>query len=410
MASMRAFRASGSTVASARGEPHLRGAADRRQRPAGGDHRLGRDAVPEVGGPADHVLLDDRDLGAEAGRVGGRGVAGRAPADDHEAQRHGARLPIRLEPRRHGRAAAAATVGRVVPRSVLSRATDAVANRLDRRSFIARSALVGSALVTAPDRPPAAAHLGLRRGVQLPGPELRLRIAVLRRLHRVLLRDLRRQRLPGRVADRRVVEGRRLVASAAGRPATTWTATSPAGLRLRRRRHLQRRRATAPPCGCGNGRCDHRKAGLHRVPLRQLQQPAPPASARSSAGSSPAPQPWLLEPTCSAQRRPHRQQHPSATTGRASRGGSPITPVAGDWNGDGKCGHRLLRQPQRPLDAAPDRHDRGPSPVFTYGLTGRRPAGRRRLERRRHRQHRASSARATWHFSNTRLPGRPPPT
>ena len=38
----------------------------------------------------------------------------------------------------------------VVPRSVLSRATDAVANRLDRRSFIARSALVGSALVTAP--------------------------------------------------------------------------------------------------------------------------------------------------------------------------------------------------------------------------------------------------------------------
>ncbi len=37
-----------------------------------------------------------------------------------------------------------------MPRSVLSRATDAVASRLDRRSFIARSALVGSALVTAP--------------------------------------------------------------------------------------------------------------------------------------------------------------------------------------------------------------------------------------------------------------------
>ncbi|MFL6205779.1 MAG: hypothetical protein ACJ739_10560 [Acidimicrobiales bacterium] len=37
-----------------------------------------------------------------------------------------------------------------MPRSVLSRATEVVANRLDRRSFIARSALVGSALVTAP--------------------------------------------------------------------------------------------------------------------------------------------------------------------------------------------------------------------------------------------------------------------
>ena len=50
----------------------------------------------------------------------------------------------------HGRPAATATVEQVVPRTVLSRATEAVANRLDRRSFIGRSALVGSALVTAP--------------------------------------------------------------------------------------------------------------------------------------------------------------------------------------------------------------------------------------------------------------------
>ena len=50
-------------------------APDRGQGAAGGDHRLGRDAVPQVGGAADHVLLDDRDLGAEPGGVGGRGVA-----------------------------------------------------------------------------------------------------------------------------------------------------------------------------------------------------------------------------------------------------------------------------------------------------------------------------------------------
>ena len=61
----------------------------------------------------------------------------------------GPRLPI---PRRAGSRPAGAGhySSMVVPRSVLSRATDAVANRLDRRSFIARSALVGSALVTAP--------------------------------------------------------------------------------------------------------------------------------------------------------------------------------------------------------------------------------------------------------------------
>ena len=55
---------------------------------AGGDHRLGRDAVPEVGGAAHDVALDQGDLGAEPGRVGGGGVAGRAAADDHEVQRH----------------------------------------------------------------------------------------------------------------------------------------------------------------------------------------------------------------------------------------------------------------------------------------------------------------------------------
>ena len=48
----------------------------------------------QVGGAADDVALDQRDLGAEAGGVGGGGVARRAPTDDHEAQGHVTRLPV----------------------------------------------------------------------------------------------------------------------------------------------------------------------------------------------------------------------------------------------------------------------------------------------------------------------------
>ena len=79
-------------------------------RPAGGDHRLGRDAVPQVGGAADHVLLDQRDLAAEAGGVGRGLVAGRATTDDDEAQGHGGRLsaPPRSAPGRVRRRVASA--------------------------------------------------------------------------------------------------------------------------------------------------------------------------------------------------------------------------------------------------------------------------------------------------------------
>ena len=63
------------------------------QRDAGGDHRLRRDAVEEVGGAPEDVPLDERDLGAEAGCGGGRRVAGGTTADDDEPMGHGRRLP-----------------------------------------------------------------------------------------------------------------------------------------------------------------------------------------------------------------------------------------------------------------------------------------------------------------------------
>ena len=82
-----------SIVADTSRDAHPVGAVDLRERAAGGDHGLGGDAVPQVGGTADDVALDQGDLGPEAGRVGGGLVARRSPTDDHEALGHGARLP-----------------------------------------------------------------------------------------------------------------------------------------------------------------------------------------------------------------------------------------------------------------------------------------------------------------------------
>ena len=58
--------------------------------PARGDHGLGRDAVPQIGGTSDHVPFDEGDVHTEAGGVGGSLVAGRTAADDDES--HGVRL------------------------------------------------------------------------------------------------------------------------------------------------------------------------------------------------------------------------------------------------------------------------------------------------------------------------------
>ena len=73
-------------------EAHALDAPGEAHGPAGRDHRLRRDAVPQVSGAADDVALDHRDVGAEAGRPRGCGVAGRAASDDDEAEWHATRL------------------------------------------------------------------------------------------------------------------------------------------------------------------------------------------------------------------------------------------------------------------------------------------------------------------------------
>jgi hypothetical protein len=81
------------------GEPHPADRPGATDRPAGGDHRLRRDAVPEVGGAADHVPFDHDHLGAEPGSGRRCGVAGRTAADDQESRRHTSR--VRCRPDEH---------------------------------------------------------------------------------------------------------------------------------------------------------------------------------------------------------------------------------------------------------------------------------------------------------------------
>ena len=69
-------------------QPHRAGVAELGELVAGGDHRLARDAVPEVRGAADDITLDERDLGTDRRGNGRRGVAGRSPTDDDEAHSH----------------------------------------------------------------------------------------------------------------------------------------------------------------------------------------------------------------------------------------------------------------------------------------------------------------------------------
>ncbi len=70
-------------------EPHPADPPGEAHRPTGGDHRLRRDAVPQMGRAANDVAFDQGDLGAEPGRMGGRSVPRGPTTDDDEACRHG---------------------------------------------------------------------------------------------------------------------------------------------------------------------------------------------------------------------------------------------------------------------------------------------------------------------------------
>ena len=69
-------------------ETHAADPTGETHRTAGRDHRLGRDAVPQVGRAADHVAFHHGDLRTESRRIRGRLVAGRAATDDEESHAH----------------------------------------------------------------------------------------------------------------------------------------------------------------------------------------------------------------------------------------------------------------------------------------------------------------------------------
>ena len=339
---------SGSTSACGRGEPHLRGPPDRRRARRRWRSWPSRGCSPRGGPPRRSTSCSITVTSAprRAAWVAAVFPAGPPPMITNRSGM-APRLPIRTAAAgdhvrsgdgHYSRAARAPQ--RPVP-------GDRCRRQPPRSAQLHRS--LGAGRQRPRDgarRPPPAAHVRLRRRLQLPRPELRLRLALLRRLHRVLLRHLRRQRLPDRLAHRRLVEGRRLQLLRRRRPLLHGLPQAVRLVRLRRLGHLQRlvqrhgvrlrQRPLRPPQG-----------RLHLVPLRQLQQPASRASARSSAGSSPAPSRGRSSPAARAS---------AVRTDNNTRGHNrpclqaapPIYPVAGNWDGDGKSGHRLLRQPQRP--------------------------------------------------------------
>ena len=70
------------------GEPHPRRPTQELAGITGGDHRLRRNAIPQMRSTADRVALDHDHVRTQARRSACATVAGRSPSDDHHACRH----------------------------------------------------------------------------------------------------------------------------------------------------------------------------------------------------------------------------------------------------------------------------------------------------------------------------------
>ena len=295
------------------------GAHRRARRPAAGRGPLPRD-------PGDRRLADRRHRhhrGAAAGRDGRRAT----PGPDLPRERPGP-PPCPLAP---WLAAPAATrAGADVP-GVLDRTVNFLADRLDRRGFLGKAAVVGSAVVTAPLEFGLKPDLGLRGGLPVQRIELPVRVAVLRRLHRVLLHAERCQRLPAGHDHRRVVEGRRVAVLRRRRPLLPGLQRPVRLVRLRRQRRVQRG-VLGHRLRLRAGQLQQPQGRLHPVPLRAVQPGRRAASAPSSAASSPVPRPGPSTPPAGPPPAPTRRRAP--TTARAS------TSRSATWSG-------------RPTSAAP---------------------------------------------------------
>jgi hypothetical protein len=252
----------------------------------------------------------------------------------------------------------------VVPRSVLSRATAAVANRLDRRSFIARSALVGSALVTAP------ADLLLRPTSA----------------YAAVCSCLGQSCTCGSLCCDGYTEFCCAIYGANACPSGSltggwWKADGSSFCGGAARYYMDCHKpcgscscggsgicsgsCNGTPCGCGNGRCDHRKAGCTSFRYGNCNNQRAcigPIQCRVVTCTAP----WLIEPTCSSSA--VRTDNNTRSHNRPClQAAPPIHPVAGNWDGAGKWGigfydNRNGRWTIRQTA------NLNPVPTFTYGV------------------------------------------
>ena len=223
----------------------------------------------------------------------------------------------------------------LVPRSVLSRATDAVANRLDRRSFLARSAIVGSALVTAPADlllHPKSAYAAVCSCI---GQSCECGSLCCDGYTEFCCAIYGTNACPtgSLTGGWWKADGSSFCGGAAR---YYMDCHKPCGSCGCGSSGLCSGTCNGTPCGCGNGLCDHRKAGCTSFRYGNCNNGTAcigPIQCRVVTCT----EPWKIEPTCSSSA--VRTDNGTATHNRPCLQTSiGIQPIAGDWNGDGTFG------------------------------------------------------------------------
>lgn len=255
-------------------------------------------------------------------------------------------------------------------RSVLSRATEAVANRLDRRSFLTRSAMVGTALVTAPGdlllRPKSAyAAICSCQGQSCDCGSLCCDgytefCCALYGVNTCPTGSL--------IGGWWKADGSSYCGGAAR---YYMDCHKPCGGCSCGSSGICSGSCNGTPCGCGLGSCSYRKAGCTSFRYGNCNNATAcigPIQCRVVSCTAP----WLIEPTCSST--DSRTDNNTAWHNRTClQTGIPVYAVAGDWDGDGKWGigfydNRTAEWTLRQTGMTT------PLPLFDYGRTpGDRP-------------------------------------
>ena len=319
--------------------------------------------------------------------MGGRGVAGRPAADDHEAQRHGGEATDPLSVPGHGRPRRPLQSDGRVPQCPVP--GDGCRRQPPRPAQLHRP--IGGGGERAGHRARPTSSSGPRRPTRRcaaawarAAPAARCAATATRSS---AARSTAPTRCPSGLAHRRLVEGRRLELLRRRTPATTWTATSPAAAAAAAAAASAAAPATARRAAAARGRCDHRKAGCTALPLRQLQQPhrvhRPDPVPGRHLHRAVADRAHVLDAAPCAP-----TTTPVATTARASRRARRSTRWPATGTATARDGIGFYDNRNGALDAAGRPPRRAPLADVHLRARAGRPAGRRRLERRRRRQHR----------------------